>query len=55
MREWKEFLDDESGSAIVEVVLLIVVIIAVVLLFKSKITKLVGDIFNTIDSRAGTV
>lgn len=24
MREWKEFLDDESGSAIVEVVLLIV-------------------------------
>ncbi len=55
MREIKRFVSEEDGMAVVEVVLIVVVLIALVILFKTKITKLVNDIFATISSRAAGI
>lgn len=55
MKNFKQFLTEESGAAVVETILLLVVIIGVVLIFKSEITELVNDIFDKIFSQAGRI
>jgi Flp pilus assembly pilin Flp len=55
MLGFKNFLLDEEGGGVVELILIVVVLIALVVLFKSKLTTLVTNIFTTITERAGEV
>jgi Flp pilus assembly pilin Flp len=55
MLGFKNFLLDEDGIGVVEMILIVVVLIGLVVLFKSKLTTLVSDIFNTITERSGAV
>lgn len=55
MSGFNKFLLDEEGIGVVEMVLIVVVLIGLVVLFKSKLTSLVTDIFTTIKERAGEV
>lgn len=50
----QDFIKEEDGIGVVEVIL-ILVLIGLVLIFKSQITALVNDIFDTITEQAGTV
>ena len=49
---WLTFWNDESGMGVVEIILIIVVLIALVIIFKENITKLVNDIWNSINKSA---
>ena len=51
----KEFLMEDDGIGVVEVLLILVVLIGLVLIFKKQITKLVENIFKTIQDQAGEV
>jgi Flp pilus assembly pilin Flp len=51
----QDFISEEDGIGVVEVILILVVLIGLVLIFKSQITSLVNDIFDTITEQAGTV
>lgn len=51
----KESLLDTQGIGVVEVILILVVLIGLVLIFKSQLTTLVGDIFDTITSESSNV
>jgi Flp pilus assembly pilin Flp len=55
MLGFKKFLMDEEGIGVVEMILIVVVLIGLVVLFKTKLTTLVTDIFTTISDRAGKV
>ena len=46
---------DESGMGIVEVILIIVVLIGLVIIFKTRITGVVNDIFEKIVSQSSSV
>ena len=52
---WNDFRDDESGMAVVEVILIIAVLIGLVIIFKSKITGVVNDIFEKIVSQTDSI
>lgn len=51
----KEFLYGEEGMGTVEMILIIVVLIGLVIIFKEKITALVNKLFDTINTKAGSV
>jgi Sec-independent protein translocase protein TatA len=51
----KNFICEEDGIGTVEMILILVVLIGLVLIFKKKLTTIIGDIFDTISDRAGTV
>ena len=55
MLGFNKFLKDETAAGEVEMILIIVVLIGVVVIFKSKLRKIVTDIFQTISERAGTI
>jgi Flp pilus assembly pilin Flp len=55
MLGFKKFLMDEEGIGVVEMILIVVVLIGLVVIFKSKLTTLVTDIFSTITDRAGEI
>ena len=48
MLGFNKFLKDETAAGVVEMILIIVVLIGVVVIFKSKLRKIVTDIFQTI-------
>ena len=50
VRVAKEFAADESGVGVVEMILILVVLI-----FKKQLTNLVNSIFETINSKAGSI
>lgn len=50
-----EALRNEDGIGTVEMILILVVLIGLVLIFKEKLTTLVGDIFKTISSKSKSV
>lgn len=54
-RKIKRIFREQKGVGVVEVILILVVLIALVLIFKSQLTTLVNNIFETISSKAGTV
>lgn len=54
-REAAEILKNEDGIGTVEMILILVVLIGLVLIFKEKLTSLVGDIFDTINSKSKSV
>lgn len=47
--------NEEDGVAVLEIILIIVVLIGLVLIFKSQLTSLVNNIFQTITSQSGQV
>jgi Flp pilus assembly pilin Flp len=55
MLGFKNFLVEEDGIGVVEMILILVVLIGLVLIFKKKLTTIVGDIFDTITDKAGQV
>ncbi|MBO5373511.1 MAG: hypothetical protein J6A75_12470 [Lachnospiraceae bacterium] len=55
MREWQEFLKEESGNGVVEVILVLVVLIGVVVIFREKISKLVEDLMQTVEKNAKAI
>lgn len=55
MKNWKNFLSDESGMGTVEMILIIVVLIGLVIIFKKQMTNLVNNIFDTINSQSKTI
>lgn len=50
-----EVLKNEDGIGTVEMILILVVLIGLVLIFKEKLSSLVGDIFETIKSKSNSV
>lgn len=50
-----EVLKNEDGIGTVEMILILVVLIGLVLIFKEKLSSLVGDIFDTIKSKSKSV
>lgn len=55
VRVAKEFAADESGVGGVEMILILVVLIGLVIIFKKQLTNLVNSIFETINSKAGSI
>lgn len=55
MRQWKEFLREESANGVVEVILILVVLIGVVVIFRKKLEKLVEDLMSTVEKKAKNV
>lgn len=55
LKEWKRFWTEEDGIGVVEVILILVVLIGLIIIFKSKLTVLINNIFNTITSRTGSL
>ncbi|HBN56745.1 MAG TPA: hypothetical protein DD414_08215 [Lachnospiraceae bacterium] len=51
----EDFRGDESGMAVVEVILIIAVLIGLVIIFKTKITGVVNDIFQKIVSQTNSI
>ena len=52
---WRDFRDDESGMSVVEVILIIAVLIGLVIIFKTKITGVVNDIFQKIVTQTNSI
>ncbi|MBR1391574.1 MAG: hypothetical protein IJ567_09090 [Lachnospiraceae bacterium] len=55
LNEWKRFLTEEDGVGVVEVILILVVLVGLIIIFKSKLTTLMNNIFKTISNRADTL
>ena len=55
VRVAKECAADESGVGVVEMILILVVLIGLVIIFKKQLTNLVNSIFETINSKAGSI
>ena len=55
MRGITEFIREEDGIGVVVLILILVVLIGLVLIFKEKLTALVGDIFDTITKEVNKV
>lgn len=53
--EMADLLKNDDGIGTVEMILILVVLIGLVLIFKEKLTSLVGDIFKTISSKSKSV
>ncbi len=51
----KRFLKEEEAIGTVEIILVLVVLIGLVIIFKSEIERLVGDIFTSINTKAGKI
>lgn len=54
-RGWKNLWEDQRGIGTVEMILILVVLIALVLIFKSKLTSLVNEIFDKITKQSRLV
>ena len=52
---WKNLCEDQRGIGTVEMILILVVLIALVLIFKSKLTSLVNEIFDKITKQSRLV
>lgn len=54
-QEIADLMKNDEGIGTVEMILILVVLIGLVLIFKEKLTSLVGDIFKTISSKSKSV
>ena len=52
MKNWNEFMEEESGMGVVEIILIMVVLIAMCIIFKNQITSLVNNIWSSINKSA---
>lgn len=51
----REFWQEESGVAVVEVILILVVLLALVFIFKNQLMQLVNSIFGSITSKSSSI
>lgn len=51
----KEFWENEDAIGVVEIILILVILIALVLIFKNKITAIVNNALNHIDTDSGDI
>ncbi|MDE7430669.1 MAG: hypothetical protein K2N34_01940, partial [Lachnospiraceae bacterium] len=47
----KEFINDNSGMGVVEIILIILVLVGLVVIFRTKITSIVNNIFSKLTSQ----
>lgn len=55
LKEVRRFVQEEDGVGVVEVILILVVLIGLIIIFKSRLTALMNNIFGTITERSGTL
>lgn len=55
LKNFKEFLNEESGMGTVEIILIIVVLIGLVIIFKKQLRDLVNKVFDKITSDSNKV
>ena len=59
MAQWKFWIKnlwkDERGIGVVEMILILVVLIGLVIIFKSKLTTLITNIFTDITTTVNTI
>lgn len=51
----KEHIRKKDGVGVIEMILLLAILIAVIVLFKSKLTEIVNDVFGKISSGASDI
>lgn len=55
LKRFGDFLREDDGMGTVEVILIIVVLVGLVIIFKSRITEIVENLFDKITSRTDSV
>ena len=55
LKEVRRFIQEEDGVGVVEVILILVVLTGLIIIFKSRLTALMNNIFGTITERSGTL
>lgn len=55
LKGMRQLLTEEDGMGTVEIILIIVVLVGLVIIFKDRITELVGKIFEKITKQANQV
>lgn len=55
MRQWNEFIKEESANGVVEVILILVVLIGAVVIFREKLRALVEQLMQTVENKANAV
>lgn len=53
-RKFVEIWKDESGMGVVEVILIILVLVGLALIFKTQITNIANNIFNSITNQVNS-
>lgn len=51
----RTFWKDQRGAGVVEMILILVVLIGLIVIFRSQITTLVQNIFESIQRQAGSI
>ena len=55
LKGFGEFLREEDGMGTVEIILIIVVLVGLVIIFKSRITGIVENLFSKISTQTDSV
>ena len=55
LKGFKDFLKEDDGMGTVEVILIIVVLVGLVIIFKSRITEIVENLFDKITTQTDSV
>ena len=55
LKNFKEFLCEEDGTGTVEIILIIVVLVELVIIFKSRITAIVENLFDKITTQTDSI
>ena len=55
LTKFKEFKDNNDGIGVVEMILILVVLIGLVIIFKTQLTDLVNNLFESIGRKAGGI
>lgn len=55
MRGIRAFIEEEDGIGVVEIILILVVLVGLVLLFKDKLEEITNNVWEQIESEAGTI
>ena len=55
LKGFKDFLKEDDGMGTVEVILIIVVLFGLVIIFKSRITEIVENLFDKITTQTDSV
>ncbi|MBO4881922.1 MAG: hypothetical protein J6U41_08305 [Lachnospiraceae bacterium] len=55
LKGFRDFLKEDDGMGTVEVILIIVVLVGLVIIFKSRITEIVENLFDKITTQTDSV
>ena len=55
LKGFRDFLKEDDGMGTVEVILIIVVLVGLVIVFKSRITEIVENLFDKITTQTDSV